>query len=116
MPLSRKRGFKVGASSLELKSLDIGELFHTERSPSTSYSRGKHLLRLRGELHEPTMPKHISILLPSFLISNPSVFEVEVAGVQVLSAELGTSSASRELGDESQGTGEGSCARVISSR
>jgi hypothetical protein len=38
MPLSRKRGFKVGAPSLELEILDIGELFHTERSPSTSYS------------------------------------------------------------------------------
>jgi hypothetical protein len=61
------------------------------------------------------MPKHISISLLPFLISGPSVFEVDVAGVQELSAELETSSEPPELGEESQSTGEGSCARVISS-
>ena len=61
------------------------------------------------------MPKHISISLLSFLISDASVFEVEVKGVQVHSVELGSSSESPELGEESQGTGEGSFARVVSS-
>jgi hypothetical protein len=61
------------------------------------------------------MPKHISISLLPFLISDPSVLEVEVTDVQVLFVKLGTSSESPELGEESEGTGEGSCARVISS-
>jgi len=100
MPLSLNRGFKSIAPNLEPRLLVIGERLHGERSPSTIYFWSKCMLRTRNRILALTMPKHISSLWLSVPLSEASVPELKVEGVQVLAIELGTSNGSYWLVEE----------------